>query len=69
MPEAGQTIDAVETADRYIGNRDIVLWVNVGLTHVSRPEDWPVMPTEWFGGLELRPFGFFDHNPSMDVPR
>jgi primary-amine oxidase len=55
--------------DRDIENRDIVLWVNVGLTHIASPEEWPVMPTEWFGGIELTPFGFFDHNPAIDVPQ
>jgi len=35
---------------------------------VTRPEDWPVMPTAWHG-FELRPFDFFAHNPAVDLPK
>ncbi len=37
----------------------VVLWYTFGVTHVPRPEDWPVMPVEWSGFL-LTPVGFFD---------
>jgi primary-amine oxidase len=30
-------------------------------------EDWPVMPVER-AGFALRPAGFFDRNPALDVP-
>jgi primary-amine oxidase len=53
-------------ADRPIENTDIVLWYTLGSHHIPRPEDWPVMPVER-AGLALRPFGFFDANPSLDV--
>jgi primary-amine oxidase len=48
-------------------NRDIVLWVNLGLTHITRVEDWPLMSTEWFGSLELKPFMFFNRNPGLEI--
>ncbi|OPX10152.1 hypothetical protein B1790_13210 [Mycobacterium sp. AT1] len=32
-----------------------------------RPEDWPSMPCEYVG-FTLKPVGFFDRNPSLDVP-
>ncbi len=51
-----------------IKRRDIVLWVNLGLTHITRVEDWPLMSTEWFGSIELKPFMFFDRNPGLDIP-
>jgi len=54
-------------ADRSIVERDIVLWYTFGVTHVPRPEDWPVMPVEYAGFL-LMPHGFFDGNPALDVP-
>ena len=38
-----------------------------GVTHVPRPEDWPVMPVEYCG-FQLIPVGFFDKNPALDVP-
>jgi primary-amine oxidase len=54
-------------ADRSIENTDIVLWYTLGSHHIPRPEDWPVMPAER-AGFSLKPFGFFDSNPSLDVP-
>ena len=54
-------------ADRSVENTDIVVWHTFGVTHVPRPEDWPVMPVE-YAGFTLVPFGFFDQNPSIDVP-
>ena len=54
-------------ADRSIENTDIVLWYTLGNHHIPRPEDWPVMPAERVS-FALKPFGFFDVNPSLDVP-
>ncbi|HWF17422.1 MAG TPA: primary-amine oxidase [Acidimicrobiales bacterium] len=53
--------------DRPIVDTDIVLWHSFGVTHIPRPEDWPVMPVE-YTGFSLVPFGFFDRNPALDVP-
>ena len=60
-------------AELTAGNRDIedcdlVMWHTVALTHVPRPEDWPVMPVE-YTGFHLMPVGFFDQNPTLDLPR
>ncbi len=55
-------------ADRSLLGTDIVVWHTFGVTHVPRPEDWPVMPVEYCGFL-LVPVGFFDRNPALDVPR
>jgi primary-amine oxidase len=55
-------------AGRSIENRDIVLWYTMGITHIPRPEDWPVMPVHR-GGFKLVPNGFFAQNPALDVPR
>ena len=38
-----------------------------GVTHLPRPEDWPVMPVEYCG-FHLIPFGFFDQNPTINLP-
>jgi primary-amine oxidase len=54
-------------ADRPIENTDIVVWHTFGVTHLVRPEDWPVMPVE-YAGFHLIPVGFFDRNPALDVP-
>ena len=52
---------------RDIENTDIVVWHTFGLTHIPRPEDWPVMPVE-YAGFSLMPVGFFERNPALDVP-
>jgi primary-amine oxidase len=54
-------------ADRSIADTDVVLWHTFGVTHIPRPEDWPVMPVE-YTGFTLVPVGFFDRNPALDVP-
>jgi len=46
---------------------DVVLWYTMGFHHVTRPEDWPVLPTLTHS-VTLRPHGFFTENPAMDVP-
>jgi primary-amine oxidase len=53
--------------DRSIENTDIVLWYVFGLHHIPRPEDWPVMPVD-IVSFWLKPFGFFDRNPALDLP-
>jgi primary-amine oxidase len=53
--------------DRAVVDTDIVLWHSFGVTHLPRPEDWPVMPVE-YTGFSLVPVGFFDRNPALDVP-
>jgi primary-amine oxidase len=54
-------------ADRVIEDVDVVLWYVFGIHHVTRPEDWPVMPVDTVS-FWLKPFGFFDRNPALDVP-
>ncbi|KAL2288761.1 hypothetical protein FJTKL_03428 [Diaporthe vaccinii] len=54
--------------DENTEDEDVVLWHSFGLTHVTRPEDFPVMPNEKLS-CTLKPTSFFDLNPSNDVPR
>jgi len=63
----GAGLPAYVAADRSIDGEDIVLWHTFGLTHFPRPEEWPVMPVDRCG-FTLRPDGFFDRNPTLDVP-
>jgi len=53
-------------ADRNLVDADVVLWYTIGLLHVPRPEDFPVMPVE-YTGFTLKPTGFFDRNPALDL--
>ncbi|HEV8674627.1 MAG TPA: primary-amine oxidase [Methylomirabilota bacterium] len=54
--------------DASLENTDVVVWYTFGAHHVVRPEDWPVMPVAYIG-FALKPVGFFDKNPALDVPR
>jgi primary-amine oxidase len=63
----GAGLPAFVAGDRDIDGADIVLWHTFGPTHVPRPEDWPVMPVARCGFV-LKPTGFFDRNPTLDVP-
>ena len=54
-------------ANRPIENTDVVLWYVFGIHHITRPEDWPVMPSD-IVSFWLKPFGFFDRNPALNVP-
>ena len=67
LSEPGMGLPAWTSADRSISDTDIVLWHTIGMHHVVRAEDWPVMPVLWHW-FELRPFDFFDQNPAMDLP-
>ncbi len=63
----GDGLPAWTAADRPVADTDVVLWHTFGVTHIPRPEDWPVMPVE-YTGFSLVPCGFFDRNPALDVP-
>ena len=54
-------------SDRPLENEDVVLWYSFGSHHIPRLEDWPVMPVVYCG-FHLRPVGFFDRSPALDVP-
>jgi len=62
----GQGLPAWTAANRSIDNTDVVLWYTFGIHHITRPEDWPVMPADVVS-FWLKPVGFFDRNPSLDV--
>ena len=55
-------------ANRDLENTDLVVWYVFGSHHVVRVEDWPVTPVLRIG-FSLRPDGFFDGNPALDLPR
>jgi primary-amine oxidase len=63
----GLGLSAWTAANRCLEGEDLVLWHTFGISHIARPEDWPVMPVEHCG-FTLRPWGFFGRNPTLDVP-
>jgi primary-amine oxidase len=63
----GAGLPSYAAADRDLDGQDVVLWHTFGLTHFPRTEDWPVMPVDACG-FTLKPAGFFDRNPTLDVP-
>lgn len=52
--------------DQNIENKDLVVWLTTGTTHVARAEEWPIMPTEWVNTL-LKPWNFFDSTPTLNI--
>jgi primary-amine oxidase len=50
-----------------IVDTDLVVFVQFGLQHSVRVEDFPVMPVEIIR-VALKPANFFDKNPALDVP-
>lgn len=44
-----------------------VVFVQFGINHIPRIEDFPVMPCEILR-VSFKPVNFFDRNPGMDVP-
>jgi len=63
----GDGIGTWTTQERDLVNTDVVVWHTFGTSHLPRPEDWPIMPCDYVG-FTLKPVGFFDRNPSLDVP-
>ncbi|MHB8207998.1 primary-amine oxidase [Mucilaginibacter sp.] len=52
--------------DRAINNNDVVIWYVAGITHIVRPEEWPIMSVHHMG-FTLMPFGFFSSNPTIGI--
>ena len=67
LSETDRGLPAWTAQNRPIENTDVVLWYVFGIHHITRPEDWPVMPAE-IVSFWLKPSGFFGRNPALDVP-
>jgi primary-amine oxidase len=65
--ERDEGLAAWTRQNRPIAGADVVLWYVFGVHHITRPEDWPVMPADTVS-FWLKPSGFFDRNPALDVP-
>lgn len=64
---AAEGLPVYVSDDAPVVDTDVVVWFTVGAHHIVRPEDWPVMPVT-YAGFHLKPVGFFDGNPALDLP-
>ncbi|KAI3545614.1 primary-amine oxidase [Colletotrichum filicis] len=62
-----QTIVDWVARNESIENTDIVCYIQFGLTHFPRTEDFPIMPAEPVSVM-LRASNFFEKNPGLWVP-
>ena len=60
----GEGLPAWVAHNRPLAAKDLVVWYTLGITHIPRPEEWPVMPVHR-AGFELAPSGFFRSNPAF----
>jgi primary-amine oxidase len=60
-------VHAYAAQGRSIDAQDVVAWHVFGLHHLPRVEDFPVQPVAKTG-FKLVPVGFFDMNPTLDLP-
>jgi primary-amine oxidase len=65
-PNNESIVDWSERNDS-IENTDIVCWLQFGITHFPRTEDFPLMPAEPLS-IMLRASNFFTKNPALWVP-
>ncbi|MBC1223327.1 primary-amine oxidase [Nostoc sp. UCD121] len=65
--QPGQGLPKYIADDEPLMGEDIVLWYTMGVTHIPRSEDWPVMPVHQVG-FKLVPRGFFSRNPAINLP-
>ncbi|MHC5745720.1 MAG: primary-amine oxidase [Nostoc sp.] len=65
--QAWQGLPKYIADDEALMGEDIVLWYTMGVTHIPRSEDWPVMPVHRVG-FKLVPRGFFSRNPAINLP-
>jgi primary-amine oxidase len=54
-------------AKRSIENQDLVVWYTMGITHIPRPEEYPMMAVHK-AGFMLVPNAFFVQDPADGVP-
>ena len=66
--EPGEGLPKWTARDRPLEGQDVVAWYTFGITHIPRPEEWPIMSAQT-AGFKLVPVSFFSRNPALDVPR
>lgn len=64
----GQGLPLWTQDDEPLEGQDVVAWYTLGVTHIPRPEEWPIMPVHRTG-FTILPVGFFARNPTLTLPR
>ena len=52
--------------DESLEGKDLVVWYTMGVTHIPRPEEWPIM-TVHRASFKIMSRGFFTQNPVLNV--
>ena len=65
--QTGEGLAAWTSQNRSLENTDLVSWYVAGVTHVVRPEEWPIM-NQHTVAVTLMPFGFMSSNPVLGMP-
>ena len=65
--KAGDGLTRYAAGKASVQGKDLVVWLTTSFTHIPDVEEYPVMASEDVG-FSLRPDGFFDRNPALDVP-
>jgi primary-amine oxidase len=68
LPDTKSDLGGWAARNDNVEDADIVVWHSISLTHNPRPEDYPVMPCDTMT-VSLKPSGFFEQNPALDVPQ
>lgn len=63
----GTGVRAWADREENVKDEDVVVFVQFGINHIPRVEDFPVMPCEILK-VHMKPVNFFDKNPALDVP-
>jgi primary-amine oxidase len=61
--KADKGLPAFVSQGESIVNTDLVVWYTMGFRHITKPEDFPILPTLWHE-VTLTPAYFFDRDPS-----
>jgi len=65
FPARGAGLPSWTRANRSLLDTDVVVWYTLGVTHIPRPEEFPLMPVHR-AGFRLIPSGFFSRNPALE---
>ena len=66
--KGGDGLEKWTADDEAVDKTDVVVWYTTGVTHIPRPEEWPIMNVHQTG-FKLMPAGFFARNPAVNLPK